>query len=302
MAHTLYLIGNGFDLHHRMKTRYSEFYRFVRATNPNVFFRIERYLPLYENWFNLEAALGSIDADHITEDASQFLMSYGAENWSDSGHHDYQYEIEQSVAAISSELLDLLQKWIFEVELPVVGNPEISFFTFEENSKFLNFNYTQTLEATYGQSPDKILHIHGSVSGEPSDPILGHSCNPEEITPEWLSYSDENMDTRVIEGNEILKPCFEETFKPTDRIIETNILWFQALASIESIYVFGHSLSEVDSSYFYEICKHINTNNVVWHVSYYSAQELPSHMKFMSALGINSSLVEYNELADYARR
>lgn len=296
MPETLYVIGNGFDLYHEMKTSYSDFCRFVKRADSNVFYRIERYLPLFENWSNLEEALGSIDLDQIIDDASQVLMSYGAENWSDSGHHDYQYEIQQSVIAVSSQLVDHLQKWISQVPEPDISHLNESSFSFDSEAKFLNFNYTQTLQNSYRINTDRVLHIHGDVSF----PILGHAWSPEDITPEWLSYSDEDMDTRVIEGNEILKPIFQETFKPTAEIIQENLLWFQSLKSIESIYVFGHSLSEVDSAYFHEIFRQVSSQKTIWNISYYHASELGSHKKFIKSLGVSASLVKYNQLSSYA--
>lgn len=302
MSEKLYLIGNGFDLYHGMKTSYSDFCSFVKGEDSDVHRRVERFLSVEENWSDLEEALSTLDIDDVVEDANQFLMTYGADEWSDSGHHDYQYEIEQTVKAISRRLLDLLIQWIGKVTLPLPAEIKDVELSLDKYSKVLNFNYTLTLEKAYGHDSGKIFHVHGNVLGIPCLPILGHSWNPDELTPDCLNYSDENMDSRVIEGNQILKPYFESTFKPTESIIEENQQWFERLRHTKSIYVWGHSLSEVDAAYFYEICRHINTDAVFWYISHHNPDSIAFQKAFMKRLGISKNLVEYRHLTDFVKR
>lgn len=302
MSKTLYLIGNGFDLYHGMKTSYSDFCSFVKRKDSDVHRRVERFLSVEENWSDLEEALSTLDIDDVVDDASQFLMTYGADEWSDSGHHDYQYEIEQTVDAISSRLLELLIQWIGKVTPPLPSEIKHIKLSLDKDSQILNFNYTLTLQEAYGHDSNKIFHVHGNVLGNPSLPILGHSWNPEELTPEYLDYSDENMDSRVIEGNQILKPYFESTFKPTDSIIEENNSWFEQLKHTKSIYVWGHSLSDVDAAYFYEICRHINTDTVLWYISHHNPDSVASQKTFMERLGIRPNLVVYRRLSEFAKK
>ena len=302
MSDKLYLIGNGFDLYHGMKTSYSDFCSFVKRADSDVHRRVERFLSVEKNWSDLEEAFSTLDVDDVTEDASQFLMTYGADEWSDSGHHDYQYEIGQTVEAISSKLLDLLIQWIGKVTLPSPADIKVVELSLDRDSQILNFNYTLTLQKAYGHNSGKIFHVHGNVLGNPCPPILGHSWNPDELTPDYLDYSDENMDARVIEGNQILKPYFESTFKPTESIIEENRTWFEQLRHTKSIYVWGHSLSEVDAAYFYEICRHIDTDTVSWYISHRNPDSIALQKAFMGRLGISQNLVVYRDLSDFAKK
>ncbi len=133
-----------------------------------------------------------------------------------------------------------------------------------------------------------------------NDIILGHSWEPSEATPDFSQFTDEETDTRIRQGNEILKRYFESTFKPSEKIVKANKAWFEALSAIESIYVFGHSLSEVDSHYFFEICSHIDKKKVTWQITYHTDADLVSHKAFVERLGISPMLVEYKILSDYA--
>lgn len=300
MSEILYIIGNGFDIYHGMRTKFSDFSLFVKSEDSQVYDHVNRFLAVKENWSDLELAFTTLDVENLTDYGLQYLMPYGAEDWSDAGHHDYQYEIQNAVNALSVELSDLLFQWIKQIEPPAPRDIAATELDIEKNAKFLNFNYTLTLELSYQVLAENILHIHGSVDGHPYDPLLGHSWTPEDITPKDLDYADEDMDSRVIEGNQIIKSYFAKTFKPTGSIINENKRWFGELTSIKYIYVWGHSLSEVDKPYFQEICRHIDTQSVRWLISYFS-DELDSHQTFMGCLGISRDLVEYNALSEYRK-
>ena len=49
-----------------------------------------------------------------------------------------------------------------------------------QDSIFINFNYTKTLENLYGINQSNILHIHGCID-KYEDLILGHGKSHEEI-------------------------------------------------------------------------------------------------------------------------
>ena len=55
-------------------------------------------------------------------------------------------------------------------------------------------------------------------------------------------------------------------------IIKENILFFDSLSKISTIYVLGHSLSEIDIDYFEKI-KSIVLSNAYWHISYYNEND-----------------------------
>ncbi|WP_053932605.1 AbiH family protein [Pseudomonas coronafaciens] len=98
----LYVIGNGFDLYHGIPSSYCAFKDFVRANDREVFEWVEDYVPAGEYWGELESSLAYLDTDSIVDERTQFLGSYGDDDWSDSGHHDFQYEIERVASGLSS--------------------------------------------------------------------------------------------------------------------------------------------------------------------------------------------------------
>ncbi|MGQ7023458.1 AbiH family protein [Vibrio cholerae] len=145
----LYIIGNGFDLYHNIPSSFQHFKDFVFNSNQELFDAVERYLPVSNNWSDLESSLADVDVDGIIESALEFLAPYNSEDWSDAYHHDYQYEIVKIVSMLSEVLLEQFRYWLSTLEVPNNDELCISPIVLDRNAKFLSFNYTNTLEKTY---------------------------------------------------------------------------------------------------------------------------------------------------------
>src|SRR5690606_9866606 len=98
---------------HGIPTSYYQFSKFLQEQDHDVYDNVEKYLMSGENlWSCFEENLASLDTDMLLEEASEFLVGYGAEDWSDAYHHDYQYEIEQVVNSLSKKLRTGFTEWI----------------------------------------------------------------------------------------------------------------------------------------------------------------------------------------------
>lgn len=176
----LYIIGNGFDLQHEIPTELCDFREFVEERDPNLLRAVDDYLPVGDDWCNLESALAGIDVDSIIDDLQHFMMPYGAEDWSDSGHHDFQYEVDRLVKRLSIELRHQFAQWIRQVPIPTPSTAQRHLQTIDPTARFLTFNYTPTLQELYGVPDTRILHIHGRANLPDNDLVLGHAWNPQE--------------------------------------------------------------------------------------------------------------------------
>lgn len=200
----LYIIGNGFDIHHGINSRYSDFKEYLLNHDKNLHGYVINYLPVEENWSGLENMLAHLDVDYLVSEAEIFLRPYSSEDWSDSYHHDYQYELERVITALSRDLKAEICKWITQLDIPVHENLDCPALDLDKEGLFLNFNYTPSLEHIYQVPEQNILFIHGKCSAENSEIVLGHGWNPKEI-PDLNDVPDpENMDPRVMEGNYII--------------------------------------------------------------------------------------------------
>lgn len=299
MSDKLYIIGNGFDLHHGIKSSYRAFGDYVRINDRRTYDFVVRYFEMDDGfWAEFEERLAYFDVDKLTDNASTFLVGYGDEEWSDSYNHDYQYEMSQAVEAVSVTLQARFQEWIRQLAIPSKSDIEAIRLPIDPSAKFLNFNYTATLQLLYGVPESRILHIHGAGTDPNAHLVLGHGWEPESDSDPYRFHADpEAADTRVVEGQRIIDGYFRDTFKPTAQIIAANDTFFTELAKTEHIYVMGHSLSNVDHPYFSEIMRHIDLDRVSWKVSYFGALE--TTQKHAEETGIPMHLVEFARLTEF---
>jgi len=119
----IYIIGNGFDLHHGVQSSYTKFGEFVQKENSELHNLFEEYFSFEGNWSSLEDTLAHLDTDSIIDYAENFLVSYADEDWSDSYHHDYQYEVNRIVKALSKDLKNHFTRWILSLKIPNTESP-----------------------------------------------------------------------------------------------------------------------------------------------------------------------------------
>ena len=156
--HTLFIIGNGFDITHEIKSQYSDFAEWVRQQGHN---RLEQMMETFfsnyrDFWGDIERALGEYDEEDIVDWCSP-----------DEGI-DYDYPT-RSVAAIEDgpdwlfkpildEFLETFNQWVESIDM----NEAKAKFDLPAESRYLTFNYTEILEKVYNIPQKNILHIHGS--------------------------------------------------------------------------------------------------------------------------------------------
>ena len=162
----LYIIGNGFDIAHGIPSSFGNFRSFVEENDTELNRLLEDYFDVEELWSDFEVTLAHIDIDTILDDADNYLESYGAEDWSDAFHHSYQNTIDEAVSLVAIRLKTHFVNWILSLEVPIEP-----IYPIDNNSKFLNFNYTTTLQDAYNVNPNRLLHIHGKIENTESELI-----------------------------------------------------------------------------------------------------------------------------------
>ncbi|MDY7511402.1 bacteriophage abortive infection AbiH family protein [Ralstonia wenshanensis] len=296
----LYIVGNGFDLHHGVQSSYAAFGKYLKQVDARTYDELERYFSVDDDfWWEFEARLAHLDAHSLIDDAGVYLASYGADDWSDSGHHDYEYEIRRVVEAISSTLRRRFGEWVRQLVIPSPAMVINKLLPLRRDARYLTFNYTDTLQRLYGIPDASVLHIHGAAAREGDQLILGHGW--ERSPADYFSHNidPESDDVRVIGGYEIVDQYFTETFKPTARVIETHQPFFQSLSGIKEIFIMGHSLSHVDLPYLVEMRRHLGDSEIQWQVSFHGSSE--DVEAGMESIGVNASDVRFVPLTELAQ-
>lgn len=283
----LYIIGNGFDIHHCRKTRYSDFYEWALANHENVILEIEEKIgrPLEDEWWNdFENNLANIDAYTI----SQTIASQHVPNLLDD-HVDRQWgeaaiSTEQLFEEVYDDIKMIFEDWIQKGIEPTDKRRLISLN--RKDSFFLTFNYTDTLEESYHVSSSQILHIHGSIYDEKF--IIGHGKSTDEI-----SKMNGDEKTGGLEAHEqfalgaAIRGIASQR-KPVTDIIQDNNDIFSSFKDVTDIHIYGFSFSDIDLPYLDKIVEVIDLKNVSWEISDFKDKKKDVIQKFLNKHGISN--------------
>ena len=314
MTKHLYIIGNGFDLHHKVNSSYKEFADWLQYEDCELMGVInELYVSCTSEWWSdFENNLASLDAVNYAakvafENQPDLLSEHCDGMWGDAA-----YEADKQLADFFSSLKDCFHDWIMQLRKPLESQ-KIKFV--DRSSLFISFNYTKTLEDLYGINRDNILYIHGCISRDENF-IIGHGKNYKDIEEMNKSVSikpsgnllvnenEEGDDGRMYHhqlAEEAAYSAVAGMRKPVDEIIERKKDFFCSLSAISHIHVYGMSLSKVDLPYF----RHILSINsfAVWEFSDYCGYNKEKIERFCEENNIrNYTIIELNDIIDKSQK
>ena len=71
----LYIIGNGFDIQHGLKSRYWDFKEYLDIKDRNLVDKLEEYFGADALWSDFEETLAYLDTEQIIEECMNYLQS-----------------------------------------------------------------------------------------------------------------------------------------------------------------------------------------------------------------------------------
>ncbi len=268
--HTLYILGNGFDLLHNLPTSYQDFYKWLKMMKQNDFInKMEELFPCKSErniqlWNDFEIALGKYDLHSIYERYTPKPTG---------GYiKDMELYARQAIEPVINKIQTLIFEWAKSISLdgarPMKELPS--------NARYLTFNYTLTLENVYHVPQMQILHIHNSIDKEKV--IVGNDVWQNRWITEnrKLQYEEEQSQKELID-------VLNTLYKNPEEIIRSNQNFFSCLKDIKYVVVLGHSLSSIDMPYFREIRNRISPNSH-WYISKHSPQDDERVQNFINVI------------------
>lgn len=276
-TNSLYVIGNGFDLAHGMKTSWNDFYKWLKDNGHRflVDFCDSHFGINSDLWKDFEKALGEYDLDSIfdycagdiTIDEDHMMRTH--------------FIIEDSPDTFfiprKEELIQCFIEWVTSIEIsdrPL--NIEVP-----SEARYLTFNYTETLEKLYRIPQSQILHIHGDVN----NPIFGHG---ESIKEYW---NDHELDSTQTAKQKIIAGM-NELRKDVQGIIAANSTYFNSLADIHEIIVRGISYGPIDFPYFLKLKNSVRPD-CLWKLSWHKVEDKSAAEDFVKKLDVNADLFRF---------
>ena len=278
----LYIIGNGFDINHGLPTSYSDFLKYVCLNHHDQF---HKFGTMFSDsnpsklWSDFEYELGNFDVIGS--------IHRNIKTWDDIVKlypHDGFLKIGKIIETFRGKLIDLFEMWVKET---IIEKHATAKYILDRSDYYLVFNYTNVLNTTYCIDESHTCYIHGNCANNHlRKPEVGHGLSNEKIK-EYVNSQVEKIIPLVKKTNfsvENISSEYEELLKllrkESQLLLEQKRKFFDLVLgfNIESVWILGHSMSEIDSLYLNEINNFIPQETPIF-VSYYAKNEIGDLME-----------------------
>jgi hypothetical protein len=187
------------------------------------------------------------------------------------------FGLEDELVHEGENIIELIRnafrEWIKALDYPGSISDDLLFQGLEENSKFITFNYTDTLERYYGIDAKDILYIHNKADDNGGEIIFGHGTEHEpKPRPDELDEDGNSNRAMFTDAEDAARSIFYELQKDTDSVIGEHSDFLERLSAINKIVLLGHSLGKPDWPYL----KYLKglLPDAFWRFSYYGEQDM----------------------------
>ena len=286
---TLYMLGNGFDLMHGVKSSYYSF-RDSMGKNNAVRVILERYFTVEDIWASFEENLAYFNLDMMC--SSQMIdehLDIADAYDEDAGMAEFYMAVENAVEplrVVSEELPKKFRKWVETLEIGTDDRPLMSLFG-DSQRKVLSFNYTEFAEELYGVAKSDVCYIHGCRRKEKGKAkerlILGHLPGESDAAYNMRNekvWKRNPLRARLVEYAQEVAVSFASRYdegftKNSKDIIQQHNAFWDTIKDVKAVVTIGHSLAPVDWDYFCKIKDSIqDIDNVRWFIACHSIYDL----------------------------
>jgi len=262
MTDTLYIIGNGFDLHHGLQTTYKDFRENYARKHAIVVWRKLQELygdKINDNiwWSQFENMLGFVDYVSLLNSPNGGTLGF--------------IKVQQF---LKNTLPPLFGVWIKGVDSEIVPCSIDKIPDIDETSLFLSFNYTSVLERVYKVPKENIWYIHNSIGDyikQGINPIVGHDINQKTLMDYSSLYIQQGVPANIVDS---INREIQNGAKMVHNRIRANDEKFSKYAAINQIVAMGFSFNDIDMPYIEKIMSiNCSISNVRWTIYWHGGNE-----------------------------
>lgn len=279
MPDTLYILGNGFDLHHGLKTSYLDFRDdYVKKRSSilwNDLLDIYGSAPQNDNlwWKDFENMLGKVDYESLSKSRNGDALGF--------------MKVRN---LMKGKLPPLFGKWIKDVNSQIDASKIELMDEVDADSLFFTFNYTILLEKAYHVKDENVWHIHGSVK-HPDDIVVGHDADAGQLVKYTQEYNKDQQRISPSYADYINQESLNGAKKVKDRIYLQEDKFHQ-YSNIRHYVAMGFSFNDIDMPYIEKIWSvNCHKEETDWSVYWHSDGEEEFMKKELFKLGTNKSSI-----------
>lgn len=279
MTETLYIIGNGFDLHHGLRTSYLNFRDdYVKKKSSvlwNDLLDIYGEAPQNNNlwWKDFENMLGKVDYDSLSKSRNGDALGF--------------MKVRN---LMKGKLPPLFGKWIKDVDSQIDASKIELMDEIDASSLFITFNYTLLLEKAYHVKEENVCHIHGSVK-HPDDIVVGHDADAGQLVKYTQEYNKDRQSISSSYADYINQEALKGAKKVRNRIYLQEDKFYH-YSDIRHYVAMGFSFNEIDMPYIEKMWSvNCHKEETDWSVYWHSDGEEEFMKKELFKLGANKSSI-----------
>ncbi len=270
MKDTLYIIGNGFDIHHGLDTSYFSFCNVCKRQNYQLWNLLSLiYGEDIENdiwWCEFEKMLSKINYANIVQSYNgEAIGSLQVQN------------------LLTGKLRILFGKWLKDMKKSVSCDFSLDI---DPNALFFTFNYTLVLERHYHVRKENVWHIHGSEKNI-DEIVIGHDANEDDLLQDYQKQKSEGLLIREDVADNIRSMTVKGAKRVKDRISLCEDEFHKLYSNIKHFFVMGFSFNDIDLPY---IAKIIDVNNQIanadWTLYYHEKGDEVTMIDKLHKMGI----------------
>ena len=313
----LYIIGNGFDRHHKMECGFDNYAEWLGKTYSDIYYKVENTYGIQNEklWCDFEHLLGKLDVQEHAERIAynRYTTQKQLENCTDKEFEDLSKWYELSPDEAREDFEDLYEdirisfrEWVEQLNAPDIA---CKIPIEKKGSFFVTFNYTDTLEILYRIAEENILYIHGKAK-RGDELVLGHGLTLKEIHMRNTIEPPEDTDTPekieafyINQGDAIIDETFDEVCgqllrmqKPVPELIKRMRRRLSTIGDVEMIHIYGFSFSDIDLPYLGEIISMVNLKTTQWEVSFYNPNDKKKFRSILCEMGVPDNKIETKTL------
>lgn len=301
----LYIIGNGFDLHHDIPCSFKNFRDWAMENDASFIYSLTK---VYNNawdfewWKDFENSLSQLnissyagkkgnlyDPEYVNEESIEKKTQYASN------------KIVEEFSTLKDSMINNFQKWLNDAYSKC--NKEKIIHLHSTNSIFLSFNYTKTLEEIYNIDTKYIYHIHGIIDDKNSM-VVGHGLKHEDMLDALESQKSRggeifNKKLKIMTRLQYVEPAHTRLAtlrtlqsllslkKDVKCCIEKNKRFFDEIPDVQRIFVYGFSFSPIDMPYIEKIIRR-TAPDTHWIISWHSLEDKRQIMDFVIRYNIQN--------------
>ncbi len=275
----MYIIGNGFDLHHGLRTSYANFRDDYIKKKSSVLWNdlLDIYgdTPKNDNlwWKDFENMLGKVDYESLSKSCNGDALGF-----------------TKVRNLMKGKLPPLFGKWIKDVNSQIDASKIELMDGVDADSLFFTFNYTLLLEKAYHVKEENVWHIHGSVK-HPDDIIVGHDADAGQLVKYTQEYNKDQQRISPSYADNINQEVLNGAKKVRNRIYLQEDKFYQ-YSNIRHYVAMGFSFNDIDMPYIEKMWS-VNRQKEAadWTLYWYSSGEDNLMKKKLIELGVNEKSI-----------